>query len=394
MSPSPRYGLPSRVEAVLARHAGEHAGAVTAGAVVRIDCRGETVARAAAGWAQRHDCGEPTHRPVEPTTRFDVASLTKIVATTALALRLVDAGQLTLATRVGELLPAFAGADKDAVTLAHLATHTSGLEPWQPVYLHAGDRAAALEWVARQPLASEPATQHAYSDLGFMLLGGALERHTGQRLDRLAAGGVFDPLGMTRTGYRPRDETAGRDGTTGGPAGATFAATSCGDAHEQRMIATGEPYPVDGDPADFDGWRAHTLVGEPQDGNAAHAFGGVAGHAGLFADVDDLARFGGAMLAGAQGRANPLAAPPVVQTFLRPTGWPRQRVGWWGDPAGVATGERLLGHSGFTGARLAIAPADELVVVLLANRHQLGPPPPDVTPLWRDLVAVALEAAG
>jgi serine-type D-Ala-D-Ala carboxypeptidase len=387
------------VESVLVRYVGEQAGALTAGAAVIVGWGGQTLVRAGRGFAQLRDCGRVVQRPLHLDTRFDLASITKALTTSAV-MRLVGDGRLATTTRAEELLPGFQGDGKDEITVAHLLGHEAGLPPWAPVYLHARDAASALEWVVAQPLAAPPGRVHAYSDLGFMLLGGILEAATGQRLSQVLRHEVVEPLGLDATGYRPsaaaQDEASGVEAGTDRRGG--FAATSCGDAYERRMIATGEPYPVEGDPDDFDGWRAHTLVGEANDGNAWHAFGGVAGHAGAFATVDDVATLGRTLLAGVLGEDNPLAPSPVLARFCAPLHrsrehtpegehWDRQALGWWRDPGDAKAGGRLVGHSGFTGGRLAIDPSRDCVLVLLANRQQIGPPEPDITPLWRGLVA-------
>ena len=440
------------IQQALDRHVGDREQALTPGAVVVVEWGGHTVVREAHGWAQLTADGRPERRPMDTSIRFDLASITKGLVTTAAVMRLVGDGRLDLDTRVTEVLPAFQGPEKADLTLAHLLSHTSGLPPWAPVYLHAQDRDAALDWVASQPLVATPGQAHAYSDLGFMLLGGVLEAVTGQRLDTVTDVEVVVPLGLTSTAYLPRPDVptawvpagdgtaedprsvgagpsapeeagaagrhgagagpregagagarketgaAGRHGAGAGPrewAGAAapdrrdggVAATSHGDGHERTMIATGVPYPVAGDPGDFDGWREHTLVGEVNDGNAWHAFGGIAGHAGAFATVDDVATFARHLLDGAMGQDNALAPPSVVDRFCQPIGWGRQALGWWRDPGDAQAGGRLVGHSGFTGGRVAVDPTSHTSIVLLANRQHLGHPAPDITPLWRELVA-------
>ncbi|QBI19146.1 class A beta-lactamase-related serine hydrolase [Egibacter rhizosphaerae] len=378
----PNTELAHGIRGLLERHVGHHDGALSPGAVVLVVRDGATAAAHAAGLTRGSD--DASARAVTPATRYDVASITKVMATTALLMHLHDTGDLPFGTPLGDLLPEFGGPGKEEVTLAALLAHEAGLAPWEPVYVHATERDAALAWVARRGLIAPPGQRHSYSDLGFMLLGGALERWSRQRLDRLTERTIHEPLGLTATGFRPATPD---DPRRPDPA-PDIAATAPGDLHERRMIETGDPYPVDADPGAFGGWRTHTLCGEVADGNAFHAFGGVAGHAGVFTTAADLARFASAVLDGVQGRDNPLASPPTVRRFLQPTGWPRQALGWWVDPAGAATGGRLIGHSGFTGARFGIVPDRETVLVLLANRQQLGPPAPDITPLWRELTAL------
>lgn len=387
--PSP--GLPARFDQALERYVGRHDGAVTPGAVVVATISGRVAYREAVGLAQVHDCGRARRRALRLDTRFDLASVTKVAATTALALRLTDRGLTHLDQPVTELVPAFTGAGKDAVTVGHLLRHDSGLSAWQPVYLYAHERTAALAWVAAQPLLTRPGTRRRYSDLGFMLLGAALEQAAGDRLDVLTHDLVFAGLGMDATGFRPVDTPSAADA---GDllAEENIAATSCGNPEEQRMIATGQPYPVDGDPAAFDQWRQRTLIGEVNDANAYHAFAGVAGHAGLFGTADDLARLAHELLAGAAGEPNQLADPGLVELFCRPTRWPQQALGWHADGCIGQPDCGLLAHGGFTGVRVGFAPRGRKALVLLANRQQLGSPPPDVAPLWRALVDALLAA--
>ena len=389
------------IEQALARHVGDSEHALTPGAAVVVEWGGHTIVREARGWAQLTADGRPERRRLDTSTRFDLASITKALVTTAAVMRMVGDGRLDVEMRVGDVLPAFRGPGKAEVTLAHLLGHTSGLQPWAPSYLHVQDRDAALSWVASQPLVAAPGQGHAYSDLGFMLLGGVLEAVTGQRLDEVADVEVMAPLGLTATAYRPRPDVPARPvrsdvrasertavgASAVGASDGGFAATSAGDAHERTMIATGVPYPVEGDPDDFAGWRQHTLVGEVNDGNAWHAFGGIAGHAGAFSTVDDVATFARHLLAGTLGQDNALAPSPVIARFCEPIGWDRQALGWWRDPGDAQAGGRLLGHSGFTGGRIAVDPTSYASLVLLANRQHLGHPAPDITPLWREPVA-------
>lgn len=374
------------VSQALARHVGVGESALTPGAALVVEWGGTTIVREACGWARLPADGHPRHRRLDLDTRFDLASVTKGLFTTASLMRLIVDGRLALTTRIGEALGSFRGPGKAEVTVAHLLGHDAGLPAWAPVYLHARDRDDALAWVAAQPLTAAAGRSHAYSDLGFMLLGGVLEAVTGRRLDVVAEREVIGPLGLQATGYRPRPPD-GRRPSTVGPEANGFAATSQGDGHERRMVGTGVPYPVEGDPDDFDGWREHTLVGEANDGNAWHAFSGVAGHAGAFGTADDLTTLARNLLAGARGQDNALAPPPIFARFLAPTGWNRQALGWWRDPGHARAEGRLIGHSGFTGCRIAVDPASQTTIVLLTNRQQLGDPAPDITPLWRELVA-------
>ena len=158
-------------------------------------------------------------------------------------------------------------------------------------------------------------------------------------------------------------------------------ATSLGDGYERRMVDSGSPYPVTADSRDFDGWRTRTLVGEANDGNCWHAFGGVAGHAGLFTTVPDLLRFGRALLASLAGEG-PWSAD-VVREFCRPGRDPGQALGF--RVAAGAAGP-VVQHPGFPGAHLGVLPESARVVVLLTNRLHTPGEPPAVADAFSELV--------
>jgi serine-type D-Ala-D-Ala carboxypeptidase len=334
------------------------------------------LAEVAAGASQTHD---GRHRLVDPPpvtaeTRFDVGSVTKVVVTTALAMTLRAQGLLDLDTPAAAWLPGFTGNGKELVTVRQLLLHRGGLWEWWPTYFHAGDRDAALAFVRRLPLRYRPGSGRHYSDLGFMLLGAIVEQVAGEALDALAQRLVFGPLDMAATGYRRR----------GAPAPNPVAATSLGDAYERTMVATGQPYPVTEDPAAFAGWRAYVLRGEANDGNAFHAFQGVAGHAGLLTTAADLCRFGGALLGGP---ASPWPAA-VVHEFLADGPDPGQALGF---RTGQVGGLRIAGHPGFPGAELAIVPERRLAVALLTNRLHPQSTPVPIEPGWMAILDTILE---
>jgi serine-type D-Ala-D-Ala carboxypeptidase len=305
---------------------------------------------------------------LEPDTIFDLGSITKVAVTTALVMVLVERGELDLDAPAATWLP---GVD-ERITPTHLLTHRAGLWEWWPVYFSAREPSAAIAFVCSLELRYPVGAGRHYSDLGFMLLGEIVRRVAGEELDALARREVFEPLGMRDTGYRPAASLRPR-----------IAPTSHGDAIERRMLATGEPYPVPLDPAAFGGWREHTLHGEVNDGNAHHAFGGVAGHAGLFSTARDLVAFGEALLdgGGVWSRA-------TVQRFMREPFDPGQGLGFWTRRLQEATGRAVgFGHSGFPGTELAVVPEDDLVVVLLTNRLHVAGEPQPIAPLWREALA-------
>jgi CubicO group peptidase (beta-lactamase class C family) len=348
------------------------------------------------GWAQLPAAGRPGD-PMTSETFLDLASVTKVAATTTLVMRLVADGQLGLQTPARRFLPSLAGAGKDEITVEHLLTHTAGLAPWWPLYCDDGSdrgsgdsresrdgRDLAVERARRLPLASRPGTAWRYSDLGLILAGRIVEQVTTLGLADAFRRLVAEPLGLAaRYGPIPAAQAA---------------ASADSDAYEFGMIASGRPYPVPFTAGQFPGWRNHTLRGEVNDGNAAHALGGVAGHAGLFATVGDLLRLGAAV------RGGDFIPASVLARFAAPVAvHPEQAVGF--RRARVRLGHAdltVLYHGGFTGTYFAFGLEDDLVVAGGAMRlyGTLGPIPADgrtadVSQLvaGADIQSVLLEAA-
>lgn len=300
--------------------------------------------------------------PYAVDTRSDAGSVTKIIATTAACLRLVDAGRLSLDDQVqpiiGRTLPA-------GTTVADLLEHQAGLWEWQPLYLRADDHDQALELIGSLPARYPRRSGRHYSDLGFMLLGAVVEEITGRPLDQACHELVFEPFGLTATSYvRPAP-------------GASVAASSTGDLIEQTMISTGVPYPVEGRVIDFTGWRRHVLVGEINDGNSYHAFGSVAGHAGVFTTARDLLRFGRGLLDSLDG-AGPVSAATTAR-FCTAGDDPGQALGFriWPTPIGPA-----IGHTGFPGIGFAVLPDRDAVAVMITNRLHAEGTPRNLETLW------------
>lgn len=340
---------------VLQRGIDQHRYAGVAAQVVR---DGEVVHRAVLGDAANRS---GPREPLRDHALFDIASCTKVVATTASVMALVTAGQLRVDDPLSRYLPT---PHKD-VTLRHLLTHTAGLAEWQPLYLASTTREEAVAVAASLPLRYAVEEGRHYSDLGLILTGGVVERVAGERLDAAVARLVTGPLGMTATGYGPVEPS-------------TAVAYGHGDDIEQAMIREGEPYPVTIDRTVPASPRTDWVRGEVSDGNAFHAMKSISGHAGLFSTLDDITRFGTALL-----DETPVWSRAVLDTFLTP-GPENQGVGFWWQPA---AGGPAYGHPGFTGARLLVDPATRSVAVLLSNRlHVMAPGervPPDIAPDWQ-----------
>jgi CubicO group peptidase (beta-lactamase class C family) len=342
---------------------------------------GTTVA--AGGWARLPAAGLPGE-PMTRQTLLDLASVTKVAATTTLIMRLVADGQLRLEMPAHRFLPSFTGAGKDTITVEQLLTHTAGLPPWWPLYCEAGDRGAALERAQTLPLASRPGSAWSYSDLGLILAGRIVECVTTLGLADAFRRVVAEPLDLeARYGPVPAAQAA---------------ASADSDAYEFGMIATGRPYPVPFTAGTFPGWRNRPLRGEVNDGNAAHALAGVAGHAGLFATVTDLLRLGAAL------RSGDFVPPGVLARFAAPgPAHPGQAVGFRLARAQVDGAVlTLLYHGGFTGTYFAFGLEDELVVAGGAMRlyGTLGAIPADGPPLdvshlvaGTDIQSVLLDTA-
>lgn len=300
--------------------------------------------------------------PLWETALFDVASCTKAVATTGAFMALVTRGDLDVDDPLGRYL----ASPDPRITLRHLLTHRAGLVEWQPLYLASSSREEAVRLAVTLPLRYAVGEGRHYSDHGFILLGAVVETVTGLGLDAAVAELVTEPLGMAATRFGPVDPAA---------------AVACGhgDDIERAMIRDGEPYPVTLEPTVPPRWREHWVRGEVSDGNACHAMAGVSGHAGLFSTLDDMTRFGSALLGDSAAWTM-----PVLEAFLTP-GAEGQAVGFWWQPA---AGGPAYGHPGFTGARFLVDPATRSVAVLLSNRlHVMAPGervPPDVAPVWQD----------
>jgi beta-glucosidase-like glycosyl hydrolase/CubicO group peptidase (beta-lactamase class C family) len=277
--------------------------------------------------------------PVAADTLYDLASLTKVIATTTMAMILVDEKRLNLDAPVQDFLPLFLGPGKEKVTVRHLLTHSSGVDWWAPLYETLQGKEAYLERIQAMDLVYEPGTKTLYSDLGLILLGEILERVSGTTLDDFARGRIFEPLGMKDTLYRPGPELLPR-------------------------IA----------PTEQDGWRGRMVHGEVHDENA-FALSGVAPHAGLFGTAPDLARFAQMLLNGGVLEHKRIVARQTLEAFTRRADIPdsTRALGWdtkseEGSSAGSLFSPSSYGHTGFTGTSLWIDPERELFVILLTNR--------------------------
>jgi CubicO group peptidase (beta-lactamase class C family) len=304
---------------------------------------------------------EPRRRPASTGTLYDLASLTKPLATALLAVRLHAAGRWDLEDRLEAYLPDWRPEDaRVGVTLLDLLTHRSGLPGWDPLYLHAADVRGRVLRIAGMPGARPPLLQTEYSCLNYILLGFAMERSSGAPLDQLFEKQVREPLDGPEILYQP--DRALRD---------RIAPTERGNGHERHLAgASGDG---------FNAWRRELIWGEVHDNNA-HTLGGVAGNAGLFGTARAVYAVASLFLAGGPGLLGDEERALFGHNFTpglsqaRTVGF--QRAGNATSSAGAALSDAAFGHTGFTGTSLWIDPVSRRIFVLLTNR---------VHPSYRDL---------
>jgi CubicO group peptidase (beta-lactamase class C family) len=309
---------------------------------------------------------DATSPPIGAESIFDLASLTKVVATTTMAMVLYERGMLDLEMPVVGILPEFRREDllRREITFRQLLAHSSGLPAYERLFLRSKSKEELLHEAFAVPLKSEPGARVEYSDVGFILLGVALERIAGEPLDRFCQREIFGPLGILHTTFNP-------------PA-----------AWRSRTVPT----------ADDQTFRKRVIQGEVQDENAS-VMGGVAPHAGLFATASDIARFAETMLKGSAS----ILRRETLSLFTRrehsPAGTSRA-LGWdtpsYPSQSGKYFSPLSFGHLGYTGTSLWIDAERQISITLLTNRTW-----PDcsnwaikeVRPAFHDAVMEALGVA-
>jgi CubicO group peptidase (beta-lactamase class C family) len=298
-----------------------------------ITFRGELVAHKALG----RFTYDPASPEVTTASLFDLASLTKVVATT-MAMILYERGLLDLEAPLTAIVPEFTNNDsrRREVTLRMLLAHSSGLPAYEKLFLRAKTREDLLQAAFTTPLAAAPGARAEYSDVGFIILGVVLERLADEALDAFCQREIFGPLGMANTTFNP-------------------------------TRALKDSIPPTADDRTF---RHRIIQGEVQDENAS-ILGGIAGHAGLFSAAEDLAIFAHAML----NSGHPILRPATVELFSRRESAPEgtsRALGWDTPSAPSQSGKyfspRSFGHLGYTGTSLWIDAEHQLSITLLTNR--------------------------
>ncbi|MCP4906303.1 MAG: beta-lactamase family protein [bacterium] len=340
-------------------------------------------------WVRGLAAARPERLPMRRDTIFDLASLTKPIATTTAIMMLCEEGSIALDDPVAKTLPDFAERGKEAVTIRHLLSHSAGLKPWREFHelliqkeRKTGERMLGTpegrEWildrVQRGALVHEPGAAAVYGDLDFIVLAAVVEAASNQPFDEFCESRIFTRLGLADTRFFPIPV----DGSQAAP-----------DAIRRRVAAT-ENCP----------WRERIIWGEVHDPNAS-AMGGVAGHAGLFSTADDVMRFAQLFVDAYHGRNESL--PQVrVREFCERQLLPESSdwaLGWDTPTRGASSSgkffsETSVGHLGFTGTSLWIDLERELIVVMLTNRiHQVAKRSRfDLRPQVHDAIVEAFSA--
>lgn len=281
-------------------------------------------------------------REVSSNDVYDLASLTKVIATTTAIMKLVDEGKISLDDPVKEYIPEFGEGTKEQVTIRHLLLHTSGLPAFRVYVDELQTREEILSAVRQEPLISEPGSKFDYSDLGFILLGEIVEQVSGQRLDRYIRSELFYPMGMYSTHFNP---------------------SAVGSWMSNRIP-----------PTEIDMVYGRGIVQGMVHDERAYFMDGVAGHAGLFSPARDLAIYSYMLLNGGVYAGKRYLSDSVIREFTeqrselnnRGFGFDRKSSGF--STAGSLSGPNTFGHTGFTGTSIWIDPDREIAIILLTNR--------------------------
>lgn len=299
---------------------------------------------------------EPAREAMTAKTIFDVASLTKVVATATSIMILVERGKVRLSDPLTKYIPEFKGEGRERITIELLLTHRSGYAPDFDLRQRWTGYDEAIKRLVAEPLRNPPGTKFVYSDIGYIALGEVVRRASGLTLPEFARRNIFAPLGMSDTGFRPREGLINR-----------IAPTEKRRGQLSYLGDTGQDAGVEGD---------RWLRGEVHD-PTSYRMGGIAGHAGLFSTADDLAIYCQMILGGGRFGKVRILSPLAVATMTEPrlvsdAGWTRG-LGWdintsFSTNRGDLFPLGSFGHTGFTGTSIWIDPAREMFVLFLSNR--------------------------
>jgi CubicO group peptidase (beta-lactamase class C family) len=278
-------------------------------------------------------------RPIDNSTIFDLASVSKVIGTTSAVMKLYDGGLLRLEDKVGMYLPQFTTGPKAAITIRQLITHRAGFPPFRRFFLMCSTATAAVDSVFATELVATPGDTTIYSDIGMITMGKVVEKITGMSLADYVRKEFFEPLGMTRTMYAPPESLA----------------VECAPTEIDTL------------------WRKRLVQGQVHDENAA-LLDGVAGHAGLFSTASDLAIYMQMLLnKGIYGGTRYLKESTVVEFTQKYVPGQERYLGWdmkspTGSSAGTLFSPSSFGHLGFTGTSIWTDPERKVSVIFLTNR--------------------------
>jgi CubicO group peptidase (beta-lactamase class C family) len=328
---------------------------------------------------------EPEKIPATLETIYDLASLTKPLATGLLCARRIQTGELTLDSSVSHCLPEFDRTDKKSITVRQLLTHSSGLPAWRPLYILAkGEREKTLAKIANLELEYTPGTRVVYSDMGFITLGFLLERLAGKPIAELVNNELFQPLQLKRTFFNP--ESSMQTGIAACETGNGYERGTCHDSVNQTDFEA------------YRSWRERLIWGEVHDGNG-YFLGGVAGHAGLFSTASETLVLANQFLA----EQSKLLSAETCAMF--PKNWTEgleeaRSIAWQlaatkDSAAGLDVPPDSFGHSGFTGTSCWIDSHHQRVFILLTNRtHARQLPFVNINSVRRQFHSLAVAALG
>ena len=306
------------------------------GAVLLVAQNGKVLHKKAFG----HLTYDPASAPMQTNTLFDLASVTKVIATTTATMLCYDRGLFKLDDKVVKYLPKFGAQGKQNITIRNLLLHNSGFPPFKRFYLTYKTSDEVLADIYNTKLDYPTGTKMVYSDLGIITLGKIIEKVTKKTLDKFCADEIFSPLGMTETFFNPPKEFKSR----------------CAPTENDTY------------------WRHRQLIGEVHD-EASSMLGGVAGHAGLFSTVDDMAKLLQMLLQKGMYQGKQFIKSSTVEMFVkRQSGESSRALGWdTKDGEGFSSAGNLFslqsyGHTGYTGTSVWTDPTRNLFVILLTNR--------------------------
>jgi beta-glucosidase-like glycosyl hydrolase/CubicO group peptidase (beta-lactamase class C family) len=288
-----------------------------------------------------HQTYDPASPKIDTKSIYDLASVTKVIATTISAMRMWENNQLELDIPISSYLPKFTGGLKDKVTMRHLLTHSGGLHWWAPLWEKATNKQEALEYIYSLPLDYTPGDSMIYSDLGLILAGEVLRVISSKEMDELAADLVFKPLGLQNTMYNPPRSLLPR-----------IVPTEIGGSMNRGLIH-----------------------GEVHDENTFF-LDGVSSHAGLFSTAEDLAVVAQMLLNGGIYAHKRLLTPSTIRYWTKKQNIPAgssRALGWDTPTPGKSTagdyfGPNSFGHTGFTGTSIWVEPDRKVAIILLTNR--------------------------